>query len=117
MRVAQVGCVQWAFPQELNRQPLGPGRGCEQGARLRQDERRLQRNLLQLQFIGLDFGQIQDAIDDGQQAMPNVDHYAGVLDSFSVRDIGLRQHLREPQHASHGCANFMTHGSQKAALG
>ncbi len=75
----------------------------------------IERGLLQLQFAGLDLGEIKDVIDDGQQRL------AGIADHGQVVPLGIRQRRVEHEfgHADDGVhrrADFMTHVGQEITL-
>ena len=70
---------------------------------------------LQLQLAGLDFGKIEDLIDDAQQRAAAC---GGVLQQIALAGIhpGFLEQLGHAQEAIHRCANFMTNGRQELAL-
>ncbi len=69
-----------------------------------------------LQLAGLDLGQVEDVVDDGEQA------FAGPCDHLRLaarvaRQVSLRQEFRHDQDAVHRRADFVAHGRQEVGLG
>src|ERR1039458_2551301 len=71
---------------------------------------------VEVQLAGLDFGKIQDVVQDPQQRIGRVLDDCQVL-PLPRREIGIQGDLRHAQDAIHGCADFVAHVRQKLALG
>ncbi len=75
----------------------------------------VKRLAFQLHLAGLDFGKVQDVVDDGQQGIGAV---ADSLGEFSLlrSQAGVQQQAGHADHAVHRRANLVAHVSQKGAL-
>ena len=70
------------------------------------------RDAFHFQFTGLDFGKIQDVIQDAEQGQRRVVN--GVQHACLHRqESGLLQDIDHANHPVHGGANFMAHVGQK----
>ena len=81
-----------------------------------EDRVQVEIRLLQTQFSGLDLGQVQDIIDDGQQVSGRGIDLGQPLRLLG-RWLGTLQQMGENDDGIHGGADFMTHIGQEAALG
>jgi len=73
-------------------------------------------NDLQLQLASLDFGKIQDVIDNVQEHFPGIAHDFGILTLFRGQ-FGVQEQACHTDDGVHGCPYLMTHVGQKFALG
>ena len=70
----------------------------------------------QFQLARLNFGEVQDVVDDPQQVAPRRLH--GFSPHALLRlQFAVDEQLIHAQYAVHGGANFMAHGGQKFAFG
>ena len=70
----------------------------------------------EFQFAGLDFGEIENVIDDGEHG---VGAGAGGFDVFAllVGQVGVEQQRGHADDAVHGRADFVAHVGQEFGLG
>ncbi len=96
-------------------QPLAGGRFRHHVQRILHDFAQLKIQVFEVQFAGLDLGEIEDVIDDGQQALGAPADLLGVIELFGVQPGGQQQ-IRHADHAVHRGADFVAHVRQKLAL-
>ena len=99
----------------LQGQPLAPGRLGKKLQRLGEQRTQVEIGHIQFQLAGLDFGEIENVVDDAQQVPPRT------LDRFDKLpllrgQLGFEQQFGHPQHAIHRGADFVAHRGQKLAL-
>ena len=72
-------------------------------------------DLLQVQPVSLDLGEIQHVVDQREQRLGAA---ADEVDVFALGgvELGLRQDLRHADHAVHGRADFVAHVREEIAL-
>ena len=109
-----VGHVRLDVPGQLQPLAVGPQGQGPQGVAQRVRKREVGR--VQLQLAGLDLGEVEDVVDDGQQGLGRR------LDHVQVLPLVLGQRRVEDQvgHAEdavHGRADLMAHVGQELALG
>ncbi len=73
-------------------------------------------DVFQDQAVGFDLGEIQNVIDDVQQAGSRVVHGVGVSALFVVQR-GRQEEFGHAEDAVHGGSNFMTHVGQELRFG
>ena len=88
----------------------------EQAGDIVGDARRTDRNDLKLQFSGLDLRQVEDIVDDGEQAPARLDDDLGIALQALV-ESGSLEELGHDHQTVQRCADFMAHGGQEARLG
>ncbi len=66
----------------------------------------------QIELAGLDFRQIENVVDDREQARPGPCDDFGVA-SMTRRKVSRRQHLGHHHHAIHRRPDFVAHGSEE----
>ncbi len=76
----------------------------------------LKRMEIELQFARIDFGKIQNVVQQAQQRRGGGLRLAGVIQLACVQ-LGLAHQLQHPQHGVHRRADFVAHIGQKLALG
>ena len=104
-----------AVVEHLDAQALGLGRVGHQGADVVQHRGQGEIAQLQAQLAGLNLGDVQDVVDDGQQVV------AGGVDLLQALQllrggVGVEQ-VGEAQDGVHGRADFVAHVGQELALG
>jgi len=70
----------------------------------------------QFQSPGLDFGKIENVIDDGQQRLGRA-FDAGHIIALPRVQFGVLQQLHHPQNPVHWRTDFMAHIGEKFTLG
>ena len=95
---------------------LDGGLHCHGGNRLVDHIAQIEVDFLQFQAIGLDLGQIQHAVDQGEQGLGAAADDVHVL-ALGVVEGGLGQDLRHADDAIHGRADFVADVGEKIALG
>ena len=103
-------------PVDAQGQPFGLGLGGEEALKLGQQGRQVQGLDLDGQFAGLDARQVQNVVDDPQQALPG--HLDAVEHLALVGAEGLAaDHLRQAQDGVERGADLVAHVGQERALG
>ena len=95
---------------------LVDGRGHQQVADLVGGDLKIEIQRLQLEPAGLDLGEVEDVVDDGQQGL------AGLVDGGHIVGLlgiqrRLAQQLGHAQHAVHRGADLVAHGGEEFRLG
>ena len=72
--------------------------------------------MVQLEFAGLDFGEVKDIIDDGQQGVGTGTGGLDIIALF-IRQFGVQKQPRHANDAVHGRANLVAHVGQELGLG
>ena len=75
-----------------------------------------QRQPLQRQLAGLDLGEVQDVVEDGQQRLRRLLHHVQVLALHRLQRRAQHQ-LRQADDAVHGRAHLVAHVGHELALG
>ena len=73
------------------------------------------RHALQRHLAGLDFGEIQNVIEQTQQRLGRPLGFAGVV-LLACRQLGVLQQAEQAQNGVHGGADFVAHVGQKLPL-
>ncbi len=97
-------------------EPLGAGLLAHQGADVVQHGGEGEVALLQRHLAGIDFGEIQNVVDDGEQMLGGVVDLLQSLLLGVIRRVALEQ-ISEPQNGVHGGADLVAHVGQKRTLG
>ncbi len=87
------------------------GRG-QQGHRLLDDRGRRDLDRFQLEPAGLDPREVEEVVDDRQEARSGQPHDLGALGLLG-REVGLEQQVRHPDHAIHRRPDLVAHGGQQ----
>jgi hypothetical protein len=72
--------------------------------------------VLEQQLVGLDLGDVENVVDDGQQVMGRIGHLAQALVLLGVAGVALGE-VGEADDGIHRRADFMAHVGQEGALG
>src|SRR5690606_6891178 len=76
----------------------------------------LERPWVQFQFARLDFGQIEDVVDQGQQVLATGLDGLDIIQLLGIQ-VRVQQQFGGADHAIHGRTDFMADGRQKVAFG
>ena len=79
----------------------------------------VERNGLDGQFAGLDLGEVQDVVDDGEQPLPRTAHGVGIV-ALLRGQVRVQQQAGHADHTVHRRADLMAHVGQEfgfAAVG
>ena len=85
----------------------------EQAGHVAGDTGRIDRNAFQLQLAGLDLGEVENVVDDGQQAVTRFDDHFGISLQALV-EAGAGQKLGHDHEAVQRGTDFVAHGGEEA---
>ena len=74
------------------------------------------RDVFQLDAAGLDLREVQDVVDDDQQALGGPANRAGEVHLLGI-ELGIHQQVAEADHAVHRRADLVAHRREELALG
>ena len=97
-------------------EPLRGGFLPEQAGDIVGDAGGVHRNSLQLQFSGLDLRQVENVVDDGEQAAAGLDDDFGITLQALI-ETGARKKFGHDHQAVQRRTDFVAHGGEKARLG
>ncbi len=114
--VAQIGPLGRLFDSQVEGQTLLARHAAEGGMGAARQLADVERRFFQLKPRGLDLGQVQHVVEDGQQGLARLaDHPQSF--ALDVRQLRRGHDLSHAQHAVQGRANLVAHGGQEGALG
>ncbi|MNF79427.1 hypothetical protein D3C84_616400 [compost metagenome] len=76
----------------------------------------MERNVFEVHLAGLDSGEVEDIVDDAQQAFGRAMDLFDVV-TLPVVEFGSQRQVAHADDGVHRCANFVAHGGQEVALG
>ena len=75
----------------------------------------IEAHVLELDAAGLDLGEVEDLVDDRQQAVAGPLHTAGIV-ALLVVEVGVEEQLGQADHCVHRGSDLVTHRRQELRL-
>jgi hypothetical protein len=107
------GHVGLAVGQQL--EAFGGRRRTEQHTDVLDQLPRVEVDLLELDLVGFQLGEVEDVVDDPQQRLPGAAD-AGDVALLDGVERGVEKKLGQPDHAVHRGANLVAHGGEELGL-
>ena len=115
-RIAQQAFRECLRGLDMKPEPLGGGHLAHQAPQLGQQGNQVEGPGFQVDLAPFDLGEVEDVVDDRQQALAGGEDMAHPLPWLGGQVLQFQQ-LRQSQHGIHRGADFMAHVGQELALG